>query len=150
MSVKPAGFRELQGQLIHIAERGGDAGPAFEKVARVFREDQRQNFARGGRPRWKPLSPEYAAWKARHGHSGGIGVLTGTLRDSFINAGDPYNLTVIAKDRLRVGSTDPVGNLFGGKHTVHKQPRRRPYSLTPSRRREYLQMVQDYLIHGVP
>lgn len=148
MTVKPIGIREVQRQLIEIADRGGDARPVLRKVAEEFRDDQRANFARGGRPRWKPVSPEYAAWKARNGYGTQVGVLTGGMRDSFINEGDPYNLEVVKNDRLRVGSTNPVGHLFGGKHKVHKQPKRKLISLTPTRRREYLQMVQDYLIDG--
>lgn len=148
MSVKPIGFREAQRQLIDIAGRGGDARPALEKVAELFRQDQQATYARQGRPKWKPLSPEYAARKARSGHGTQIGVYTGAMRDSFIHEGAGYNLTVVRKDRVRMGSTDPVANLFGGKHRVHKQPRRKPFSITPSRRREFLQLVQDYLVEG--
>lgn len=148
MTVKLEGIRDVQSRLIEIAARGDDARPVLRQVAETFREDQRANFARGGRPRWKPVSPEYAARKARQGHGTQVGVRTGAMRDSFINASDPYNLEVVLKDRLRVGSTLPTGNLFNGKHTVHKQPKRKLVSLTPTRRREYLQTVQDYLTDG--
>jgi phage gpG-like protein len=148
MTVKPLGIREVQLQLNEIAARGDNAAPVLRKVAEEFRSDQRTNFARRGRPRWKPLSPEYAAWKARKYPGRPIGVLTGGMRASFVNKFDPYNLEVVKDDQLRVGSTNPVGHLFGGKHTVHKQPKRKLVSLTPTRRREYLKMVQDYLIDG--
>lgn len=148
MSVKPEGIREVQRRLIEIAARGGDPRPVLGRIAERFRDDQRANFARGGRPRWKPLSPQYAAQKARQGKSAQVGVFTGGLRDSLTVAGDAYHLEQVRRDELQVGTRNPVANLFNGKHTVHKQPRRKLVSLTPSRRREYLQMVQDYLVDG--
>lgn len=148
MTVKPVGFRQLQLQLVQIAERAGDPRPVLERIAEEFRDDQRANFTRGGRPKWKPLSPEYAARKARRGTGGGIGVYTGGLLDSLTKQGDEYHLEKIRPDELQVGTRNPVANLFNGKHTVHKQPKRKLVSLTPSRRREYLEMVQDYLVTG--
>lgn len=147
-AVKVTGVRDMQLRLIEVAARGGDARPILRKIAVEFRDDQRAGWARGGRPKWKPLSPKYAAQKAREGRSPKVGVYTGRLRASLLNKYDPHNLEVVEKDRLRVGTTDPVGNLFNGKHTVHKQPKRKLISLTPTRRREYLQMVQDYLAEG--
>lgn len=148
MSVKPEGIREVQRRLIEIAARGADPRPVLGRVAEAFRDDQRANFARGGRPRWKPVSPEYAARKARLGRGTQVGVYTGGLRDSLTREGDAYHLEQIRRDSLEVGTRNPVANLFNGKHTVHKQPRRKLVSLTPTRRREYLQMVQDYLVDG--
>jgi phage gpG-like protein len=148
VTVKPLGIREVQQQLNDIAERGMDPRPVLYRVAEMFREDQRANFARGGRPKWKPVSPEYAARKAREGKGSQVGLYSGDLKYSLINKRDPYNLEVVKKDRLRMGTTNPVANLFGGKHTGRKQPRRKPFALTPSRRREFLQVVQDYLVDG--
>jgi phage gpG-like protein len=148
VTVKPVGIREMQRQLIDVAERGGDARPVLTEVAEMFRGDQRANFARGGQPRWKPVSPEYAARKARLGRGTKVGVYTGGLRDSLIRKGDSYHLERVAPHELQVGTRNPVANLFNGKHKVHKQPRRKLVSLTPTRRREYLQTVQDYLAKG--
>lgn len=148
MSVKPEGIRDIQLRLIEIAARGGDARPVLEQVAETFRDDQRANFARGGRPKWKPLSPQYAARKARLGKGTQVGVYTGGLRDSLTVEGDGYHLEQVRRDELKVGTTNPVANLFGGKHVERKQPKRKVVNLTPSRRRDYLQMVQDYLIEG--
>lgn len=148
MTLKPTGFRELQQRLIDVAARGRDARPALAEVAETFRDDQRANFARGGRPRWKPVSPEYAARKAREGRGTRVGVYTGGMRDSLIRKGDRYHLERIRPDELQVGTRNPVANLFNGKHKVHKQPRRKLVSLTPTRRREYLRTVQDYLVSG--
>lgn len=148
MTLKPIGIRELQRQVIDMAERGGDARPILGRVAEVFRDDQKVNYARGGRPRWKPVSAEYAARKARQGRGTKVGVYTGGLRDSLIREGDRYHLEKIRPDELQVGTKNPVANLFNGKHTVHKQPKRKLVSLTPTRRREYLEMVQDYLVEG--
>jgi phage gpG-like protein len=148
VTVKPEGIRVFQQRLNDIASRSDDATPVLRKVAEEFRSDQRANFARGGRPRWKPLSPEYAAWKARKYPGRPVGVLTGAMRAALVSKFDPYHLEVVKSDQLRVGSTNPVSNLFNGKHTVHKQPKRKLISLTPTRRREYLKMVQDYLVDG--
>ena len=145
MSLQPVGFKDLQRELVELAERAGDARPALEQVADEFRQAQRANFAVGGRPRWKPLTPEYAARKAAAGISGGIGVYTGGLRDSLLREGDRYHLSQVRPDELRVGTTNPVARLFNAKHKARNQPKRKVVRLTPADRRGYLDLVQQHL-----
>lgn len=144
-----ASFRELQAELIELAERVDDPAPAFRVIADDFRKEQAANFSRGGRPKWKPLSPAYAAQKARQGKDAAIGQYTGGLRSSLTNENDPYHIERITRTKdLVVGSANPVSHLFGGKHKTRRQPRRKPFVLTPAMRRYYLQVMQDWLAEG--
>jgi hypothetical protein len=60
-----------------------DLRPFWPKVVDLFRDwEERQFQTEGtfwGTP-WKPLSPQYAAWKAAHAPTRGILVLTGALK----------------------------------------------------------------------
>ncbi len=149
MPVGVPGFRELQRELQEVAERGGDPRPALREVGDDYREAQAGNFARGGRPRWKPLSPEYAARKARQGRGSQVGVATGGLRDSLTREGDRYHLNRVRRDVLEVGTRNPVVNLFNSQHGGGRnQPKRKVQVLTPAMRRTWLRWVQDYLVEG--
>lgn len=139
-------FRELQAELNEVAERAGDARPVLREIAENYREAQRTNFARGGKPRWKPLTAEYAARKAASGRGSQVGVYSGGLRASMIRRGARYNLEKAGRDELQVGTRNPVANLFNSKHAGRNQPKRKLQALTPAMRREFLQQVQEFLV----
>ncbi len=146
MTVKPIGFRELQRQLINVADRGNDPSPLLPELDEDFRQLMGSQF-RSGRG-WKPLSPEYAAQKAREGRSPLVGVYTGGLMNSLVRAGHPQHVSRFTRDKsFIVGSTNQVQRLFTGKHKTRNQPRR-TIRIAPATRREWLQMVQDYIVEG--
>lgn len=157
-------FRELQAELLELAERSADPSPAFAVIGDDFRQEQAANFQRGGRPKWKPLSPAYAAFKASgrskkqsfagysrttSATSTAVGVFSGGLRDSLTKKNDPYHIDRITRTKdFVIGSANPVSHLFGGKHKTRNQPKRKPFVLTPTMRRYYLQVMQDFLAEG--
>lgn len=145
MSVRPVGFRQLQAELVGLAERAQDPRPVLEEVAEDFRQAERAHFARG---RFAPLDPAYAARKAATGHGNRIGVYSGGLLDSLTREGDRYHVERVRADGLEVGTRNPVANLFNGKHRTRNQPRRKAIGLTPRIRRAMLQKVADYLTGG--
>lgn len=146
MTVKPLGFRELQRQLIDVADRGDDPSPLLPELDEDFRQAMSRQFATG--KGWKPLSAAYAAQKAREGKSPLIGVYSGNLMRSLVSAGHGQHVSRFTRDKsFIVGSTDQVQRLFTGKHRKHNQPRR-TIRIAPSMRREWLQMVQDFIVKG--
>lgn len=140
-----ASFRDLQQEINDLAERAGNTRPVLREIAEDYREAQRENFRRGGKPKWKPLTPEYAARKALAVPGRKVGVYTGRLRDSLIRKNAPYSLEKITDHELQVGTRNPVANLFNSKHSGRNQPKRKVQALTPQMRRDFLAKVQDYL-----
>lgn len=65
----------------HLEHVPDDFRPAFEKMAEDFWKNEQERFDNEG-PGWKPLSPKYALWKAKHA-PGPIMVRTGALKASL-------------------------------------------------------------------
>ncbi len=141
---KPAGMKELRANLAAAAERGGNPQPVLREVADDFRQAERAYL---GRVRWTPLSPEYAAWKARNGHGNRVGVYTGGLLNSLTNEGDRYHYERVTNEGLEVGTKNPVARLFD--KGTSKQPKRKLIRLSPRNRREMLTTITDYLLDPI-
>jgi len=63
--------RELQKLLSKLSSL--DLSAPMKDISIYMKSSVLKNFEAQGRPeRWKPLSPEYAEWKARHGYSSKI------------------------------------------------------------------------------
>lgn len=139
-------FRQLQIELVELAERGGDPSPLLPSLDDDFRRAQDAQFASGRG--WKPVSAAYSAQKAREGRGNRVGVYSGGLAESLSETGG-YHVARFTRDKsFVVGSSNPVANLFGGKHRSRRQPKRKPVRFTPAMRREWLAWVQDYLAEG--
>jgi len=69
----------------------------------------KSTFAQQGMPRWAPLSPSYAIWKAKHYPGRGTLVLTGALGLSLISKASANSHYVLTEDRLEIGSNLDVG-----------------------------------------
>lgn len=70
-------------KLAAVAEAADDLRDCWDEVGALYAKRQRDIFARGGRPRWKPLSPDYIAAKRRDGLAGKTLVRTGLLRNAM-------------------------------------------------------------------
>lgn len=140
-------IREVQLELIQLAERGGDPSPVLEPIGAAWRAAQRAQYASG--KGWAPVSDEHQQAKSRKGKGSRTGVYTGGLESSMTSEGDRYYIERFTRDKsFIVGSANPVANLFGGKHRTRDQPRRRPYRMTAAMRRQWLEWVQAYLVDG--
>jgi hypothetical protein len=74
-----------------------DMEPVFDLFGRYIVEQHipRQFAAHGTPARWAPLSPEYAAWKARHFPGRPILVRSGAMRAGFTWEAHPRSLRII-------------------------------------------------------
>ena len=81
------GVRELSRSIQKIADEVKEWSPAFREVSDyMYDAFAKEVFSSEGMSvgePWKPLSPEYAAWKARHYPGKGILVRTGKMQKSF-------------------------------------------------------------------
>ena len=138
---------QLERTIDRTIDRAEDASPAWEAIANsLVRAERRQfategGYASGGRA---PLSPAYAAWKARHYPGKPILERTGRLKASLTER--PLGVEVIRPHSAILGSHVPYGlhHQRGGG----RPPPRRPVELPESIRREWVKIVQRWIVTG--
>lgn len=141
------GETQVDRTLARFADNVGDARPAWEALAAKFARAERRQFATEGAYAsggWAPLSPKYAAWKERHYPGRPILELTGALKDSLTRR--PFGVEVIEPGYMVLGS----GIDYGKYHQAGggRLPRRRPVELTEASRREWVRLIQRFIVTG--
>lgn len=86
LTVEIEGAEELQHRLAEIDRRISDLTPIWGAITSKLFDIEREIFDSEGRGQWAPLSPRYAAWKARHYPGQPLLVLTGAMRQAFTNS----------------------------------------------------------------
>lgn len=139
------GDKQIDRTLENISDRAENATPVWEHLADRFLDAERRQFqSEGGfgSGRWKPLSPNYAAWKARHWPGRGILVRTEELMRSLTTG---PQVRVITPSQMMVGSAVKHGEYHQRGEGV---PRRRPVELHAVERREWVKAVHRFLRTG--
>lgn len=141
------GEHQIDRTLARFAEAASDARPAWEAMAdRFAKAEARQFRSEGsyGSGGWAPLSPRYAAWKQRHYPGRRILERTGDLKRSLTDR--PFGIEVIEPGFMVLGSAVSYGayHQAGGPNL----PRRRPVELPESERREWVKILQRFIVTG--
>lgn len=154
MSVKitVTGLHDAKQQLRGMSHRAQDLRPAWPKVGSYISQSNRKQFtskgAYYGTP-WKPLKPEYAAWKLHHGHGRRMLVVTGTMKMSFTSR--PMSIEKYYRKKAVFGSDNRLaayhqyGTRRNGKRAI---PARPMMKATPKLKRDVAQIVLTYVVHG--
>lgn len=141
--------RELRGWQL----RAVSARPAFEKMADAFAQaetrqfDSEGGYGSGG---WAPLSPSYAAWKAIHYPGKPILERTGALRRALTTR--PLGVERIEDEFGEFGVGGSLGS--GVDYAVYhqqgtpKMPARPPVAFPESVKREFVKILQVWLVNG--
>ncbi|KWW97403.1 hypothetical protein LI90_4375 (plasmid) [Carbonactinospora thermoautotrophica] len=141
------GDTQLDRTLARFADNVQDARPVWEVLAERFRRAETRQFRSEGRYAsggWDPLSPRYAAWKARNYPGATILVRTGALRDSLTKR--PFGIEVIEPSFMVVGSDVEYGVYH--QQGTERMPRRRPVEFTEWERREWVRILQRFIVTG--
>jgi phage gpG-like protein len=136
LTIKTERLKRLRDRLQGISDRAQDLRGVWPEISTDFQSVMSQSFAEQG---WKPINPEYAAWKAEHGFSSLILEKTGRLKRSLTGAG-PEFLFRASDDQLSVGTTVPYAG------AVRKT--RDFLSVKDEARRRWVEMIQDYVLRG--
>lgn len=139
------GEQQVERTLEGIADRAEDMRPAWEVLrGRFLRVEQRQ-FASQGRYSggWAPLSPRYAAWKARHYPGKTILRRTDQLWRSLTQGPE---IAILEPRFMMLGSAVRYGAFHqaGGGNL----PRRRPVELSEYERRQWVKVMQSHIVTG--
>lgn len=143
------GEAQVNRTLERVALGAEDASPAWEAMAERFVAVERRHFRAEGGDKgttgtWAPLSPKYAAWKARHYPGKPILRRTDELLRSLTVR--PLDVEVILPDRMVIGSLVEYGRYH--QAGTDRMPRRRPVDLSDAERREWVKVLQRFLITG--
>lgn len=141
------GEAQIDRTLLRFSENVEDMTPVWRELANKFARAQARQFKSEGAygsGGWQALSPDYAAWKARHYPNAGILVRSGDLRDSLTKR--PFGIEVLRPQSMVIGSGITYGRFHqSGSGTL---PRRRPVELPESTRRAWVQLMQRYIVTG--
>lgn len=141
------GEPQIQRLLDGVIYRGQDLRPVWQLILADFKVLEGQQFATEGglgRP-WPPLSPQYAAWKAKHYPGMPILVRTGRLRESLIGR-TRDTIEEMTRDTLRMGTAVPyaIYHQAGTK----KMPPRPPIVFPEKAKDRWSRLIHAYLMGG--
>lgn len=141
------GERQLDRTLDAIDARLHNMRPAWDALADRFAEVERRQFdseGKYGSGGWKPLSPAYAAWKARRYPGKPILEREGDLRRSLTVR--PFPVERFGRLDAEFGSDVPYGAFH--QRGSGRLPQRRPVELPTSTREEWAKLLQRYVRTG--
>jgi phage gpG-like protein len=140
------GEAQVSRTIRRVGENVEDLRPAYDAIADLVVAENRRNFdtegghASGG---WAPLSPKYAAWKARHYPGKPILQREGDLIDSLTRR--PLGIEVIEPAFMVLGSGVP----YLKYHQLGDGlPQRRAVELPESERRHWIRLIQRFIVTG--
>lgn len=123
-----------------------DFRPLWDKIVGSFRRIEAEQFgSEGGTGSggWRPLSPQYAAWKAQHYPGAPILVRKGALKASLVGI-TGYTIDRRTPDSLLIGTSIPYA-LYHQKGTG-RMPARKPIELSMANRDEWTKMTHRFLV----
>ena len=141
---------QLSRTLADLGDRTDDLRPVWDELADRFVGLERRQFATEGlygSGGWAPLSPRYAAWKARAYPGKTILRRTDALYESLTDR--PLGVEVFEPGRMVIGSDVSYGayHQLGGE-VDGRPPQRRPVELPELERREWVKRIQRYIVTG--
>lgn len=137
--------------LTRWSQRLRNARPAFNEMADLIADSQKEWFATAGNGTWAPLSPKYAAWKRKRFPKRGIlhgpdtpGHRGLQLRDQLTRR--PFGYEKITNTSLTLGTTLPYARHH---HTgAGRLPKREPIKPLDARTHNMLKRVLQTHIVG--
>jgi phage gpG-like protein len=122
------------------AHMAADMSEPLSRMADVILERVNEQFAtegaHGEAGGWRPLSPEYAKWKAKHYPGAPILVRTGKMKDLLLDKSS--SVTVTKQSMIYAPLSEYAG--YHQRGTV-KMPARKPVNLTMADRKAALNSV---------
>jgi phage gpG-like protein len=140
------GVEQISRGFSRFADGVRDLSPAWNDIAKDFHDVEAKQFeseGSSGSGGWRPLSPRYAAWKARHYPSRGILVRTGTLRGSLTGKNEGY---IERKAPLELTLGTAVSYAAAHQRGTRRMPRRPIIELNEGDKRRWSKFVQATLV----
>lgn len=141
------GVALIDRELLALETRAHDLLPAFEAIAELFAEGERQQFdseGAWGSGAWSPLSPAYAVRK--HAQYPGTKILerTGDLKRSLTER--PFGVELISPFAMVVGTNISYAHFH--QDGTSRMPRRPPLAMPPQQRVAITKVLQRWVRTG--
>ena len=141
------GVDRIDKKLLEVGHAADDLSSVWPEVGAFFAKRQRELFAKGGRPKWKPLSPRYVVARRKDGFGGRTLVRTGVLRDAVTKA-------TPAKQTDHYALFGPAEKTVGWwalhKHGTRRMPRRDPLpAFNKAERKTVRDLIAEHIVKGV-
>ena len=138
------GTDRIASKLQAVAHAADDMSDVWPEVGDLFSSRQKSLFDKGGRPKWKPLSPRYIMKRRNEGLSGRILVRTGLLRDAATSA-TPAKTSPKFAVFGPAGRTAPHWVLH--KHGTKRMPKRDPLpTFTKKERGQVRDLIAEHIV----
>src|SRR5262245_8989787 len=132
-----------------VGDRLDDLRVPFEYIANDFESIMARNFASEGQAtgtRWAPLSPKWAAYKAKKGKDHGILQFDRTLMRSLTQRNALGAVRTVRSDELILGT-----RIFYGEFHVtgtRRMPRRNFLRIPLWDRKRWVKILEYYVVNG--
>lgn len=151
ITVEAGSVQHVTRALSAVERRVSDLRPAMERVGEAIYAHEREVFATEGAAtaggRWAPLSPRYAAWKARQAPGRTILQLTGAMMESLIRPGATHSIYRVTDDSIEVGTSDP--KVIRHQQGTGRMPARRVIDPPPRVIEGLVQIVERHIEDGL-
>jgi len=137
---------QLERSFARFAENVKDAREPFREIAIDFHEIEREQFeSEGGRGSggWKPLSHDYAEWKAENFPGAKIMVQSGLLKGSLTGE-NPWSIESIEPLQMTLGTK--LGYAKYHQRGGRKLPQRWLIDLTESDKKRWTDIFHSWLV----
>ena len=145
-TVEVAGTQVIDRLLSRLSARSSDLSPAFNTIADDFTKVEEEQFKTLGRGEWQPLSPGYAAWKARNYPGRPLMVRSGTLQAALTSRSANGRSETITRDMMRVGITTSyaIKHQLGDPST--NLPQRMLVNLRETDKQRWVRIIQRFIV----
>jgi phage gpG-like protein len=152
ISIDSFGESQLSREILRVSEHAENMVPAFNAVRDLFYKLEKEQFESGGKyspgGAWAPLAQGTIDAKVRAGLPPDILVATGRLKASLTTSGDADAKYETTADSMTIGSNVPYGMFHQSTQPRTRLPRRPPVSIPEQNKKEWLKVLQRYLITG--
>jgi phage gpG-like protein len=141
-----AGDQQIMRGFSRFAEDIQDATEPFTQMAEDFRQIEKRQFdseGEYGSGGWKPLSPNYAAWKSKFYPGRKILELSGLLRES-VTDGNPWTIREIQPLKLRLGTK--INYAIYHQKGTHRMPARPVIQFSEDDKTRWSKIMQAWLV----
>lgn len=152
---KVYGDNAINREIFGVKSRVSDFSPVFRMLRERFYEMEKQAFetegSSGEHGKWRALADATVKRKARSQNprlSMGILQARGYLLKSLTGLGNKGSTSRISRTSFFVGSTIPYGKYHQKPKEGSKLPRRRVIDFTEVEKREWVKLLQAYMMTG--
>jgi hypothetical protein len=137
----------FEATLNGLERRSQDMQPAMEAIYKSFLKTEQGFFASNNGGRWEPLTPAYAARKARKGLEPDIEKATGELYAALGRGVGPGAVHEVDRDGITMG-TNLRKAVYAQRSTQNHRRRRRLVAADAVRRKKWMGIIRAYLIEA--